>query len=472
MRKVTVAAAIITKTGVMLYTADGKEVPLASDGWRTQEILNLVTPVIARRKTIEIDLDSFSLEHEVERKTNGFVRFFRKVGASITSLFGTKDGQTELVTDTLTEATTVAVVNGKEIPGMENLENHMIHAVENDQTEGLKNFLDRLSRVIDERGHSVQELLNFMKKADLPIANDGSIIAYKTLNKSEDRFVDCHTGNVKQRVGSRVSMPIGLVDKNRRTLCSTGLHIARLRYLRGYNGNVLTLVKIAPEDVVSVPYSEPDKMRVAAYHIVKLLPDDAARAVFSGASIAGNKEAEKMLADVIAGKHIHVIEEVHIKGSYGTDIETTVLDDKYKPVESIADLSTKPVKVELVKEGGGGKPVDIEKIRETADKAIAEKASETEVKKPEVSNVVEFDAAKTVNSSKSKSKPKKKAAAAVKAEVAKARPSVPAAPDGMSERDFQVLALLDKGVSKSQIERDMKICHKTINKILKKHRAA
>ena len=70
---------------------------------------------------------------------------------------------------------------------------------------GVQAFLARCAQFIDNRQHSVDDLMRFLERGDLPLADDGSIIAYKMLrrkNGSEDIFVDCHSGNIPQRVGS------------------------------------------------------------------------------------------------------------------------------------------------------------------------------------------------------------------------------------------------------------------------------
>ena len=294
MNKVKIVSAITSDAGVTLYTSQGKEINLPATGWRTKSIMADITRPLAKHRSVEIDLDDYSIEKKVEVKTGGLIRFVKRklrdfVGHFNLGSYGAEPDDTTAEEDTAAyldkptgpavdpdKETTVAIVNGVEIPGMEKLEKQIEYAAFNN-AKGLQAFLDRVSKVIEKRGHSVQELLNFIQAADLPIADDGTIIGYKILcfsNDSKDVFVDPHTRKVHQRVGSRVSMDEKLVDPSRRTQCSTGLHVARRGYIGGFRYDLITLIKVAPEDVIAVPYKEPDKMRAAAYHIVARVPQE------------------------------------------------------------------------------------------------------------------------------------------------------------------------------------------------------
>lgn len=241
--------------------------------------------------------------------------------------------------------TMIAVVdtpNGPAIvPGVENLENHLRQAAKLGSTVGVQRFLERLGAVIGDRGHSVQELLNFMSKGDLPIADDGCIVGYKVLRSTRKEahyidpndpmpvptkgyYVDCHSGRVLQRVGSLVQQKT--VDPSRRTQCSTGLHIARRQYLRGFSGDIITLVKIAPEDVIAVPEGEPDKMRARAYHILGEIPKNEHDRLRNNQPIEG-MVAKQMLGMALRGEHIGIIEDVIIGGAMGKGIEVVLRQD-------------------------------------------------------------------------------------------------------------------------------------------------
>lgn len=365
--KVKVVATIVSKTGVTLYTDTGQIIELKSDDYRTHKLVELVTPINARHQVAEVDLEEFDVTKAVEQKSGGLIKFFRVAKNEVKGLFGASVGReigedhdggfiskevkpepslqtgVKPVTPKLMQAlesearvahgetTLVAVVNNIPIIGAEALESQIEAAAMTDKPIGFMRFMERLATVAAERKHTAQELLNFLKNADLPIADDGSIIGYKTLNRKKndpkmgDHFVDCHTNKVTQRVGSVVEMDVEKVDDNRRVLCSNGLHIARRKYLSGYSGSAYTLVKIAPEDVISVPMGEPDKMRVARYHIVAELPEAAHGFLRSNKPMTEHQETANILGNVIKGNHVGVTEIVKIGGPNGSNITITFI---------------------------------------------------------------------------------------------------------------------------------------------------
>lgn len=225
--------------------------------------------------------------------------------------------------------TIVAQVGDKILPGVEALKGQMAQAAKLGSTQGVQRLIERLTAVIDQRGHSVEDVLRFLELGDLRVSDDGDIIAYKILAKAPNKpgyFVDCHTRKVLQRVGSYVCVDEALVDRNRRNECSNGLHIARRAYLRSFAGDVCTLTKIAPEDVVTVPHNDPNKVRVCGYHIIFQLPEEAFSKLRANQPMTTIPLASQMLADAIAGKHIRKIEQVKIHAQQGGDVRVTAFD--------------------------------------------------------------------------------------------------------------------------------------------------
>ena len=113
-----------------------------------------------------------------------------------------------------------------------------------------------------------------MEHSDLPITAEGNILGYKYLNYFKDSkniFVDCHTEKIQQKVGSVVKMDIKAVDPNRAVDCSYGLHVASYDYLKDFGGDILALVLVRPEDIISVPESDTAKIRVCKYQILTVL---------------------------------------------------------------------------------------------------------------------------------------------------------------------------------------------------------
>jgi len=343
---------------------------------------------------------------DYEKKTGGLTKFFRVVKTKISHLFG--DGQVddtpvahvaptqlgELPTleldtpvpapetpkmdaaiadimahaepvssetfddnDTTENHTIVAVTdNGRgkavAVPGVEALKGHVAHAAKLGNTKGMEAFLKRLGAAISQRGHSVQDVLKFMERGDLPLTDDGCIIAYKVLRSTskvdnsplgQGIFVDCHTGKVEQRVGSFVTQSIDLIRQDK-AQCGTGLHIARRAYLRSFGGDIIVMVKIKPEDVIVVPNGEPDKMRVRGYHILAKIPKDEHIKLRSNQEMTGTN-ALKLLTMAIAGDHIDVIEIIEITSPSGGSFTRTPVETSKNYVPQVKKDTPKTVPV-------------------------------------------------------------------------------------------------------------------------------
>jgi hypothetical protein len=275
--------------------------------------------------------------------------------------------------------TIIAVVDGKVIPGMEKIKTQFTRAAKLGSTLGVENFLRRLAAVIEKRSHSIEDLLKFMERGDLPIADDGSILIYKVLSrkgsKTDGKFVDCHTRNVEQWTGAYVCMDESLVDHNRSTECSNGLHVARRGYIRGFSGDVCVLAKLAPEDVIAVPAYDANKMRVCGYHILMELSDVQFKLLKNNNPITDDAEGKTLLANALAGRHIHKTHEVRITGQRGTGVTVKKLtaDVFTKSKKDTPEIKfDEPAKVEAEAIGNPDKeqtdtPVDVLDVVKTVN---------------------------------------------------------------------------------------------------------
>lgn len=204
---------------------------------------------------------------------------------------------------------------------------------------GFTNFVERLSAIIDQRGHSVEDLMKFIEHGDLPIADDGCIIIYKRLNRQgKGLFTDVHSGKIKQKVGSYVFMKPGLVDPSRRQDCSNGLHVASLSYLRQFSGDATVVAKVRPEDVFAVPQYNTNKMRVCGYHILAELDNEERNIVNNGGSLSSTDKGKKLLNDIIAGRHMPITQLVEVGGHNGSNVTYTDVkpEDQVQPEVSAA----------------------------------------------------------------------------------------------------------------------------------------
>lgn len=204
---------------------------------------------------------------------------------------------------------------------------------------GFTNFVERLSAIIDQRGHSVEDLMKFIEHGDLPIADDGCIIIYKRLTRQgKGLFTDVHSGKIKQQVGSYVFMKPGLVDPSRRQDCSNGLHVASLSYLRQFSGDATVVAKVRPEDVFAVPQYNTNKMRVCGYHILAELDNEERNIVNGGGSLSSTDKGKKLLNDIIAGRHVPITQLVEVGGHNGSNVTYTNVkpEDQVQPEVSAA----------------------------------------------------------------------------------------------------------------------------------------
>jgi hypothetical protein len=234
--------------------------------------------------------------------------------------------------------TMVAVLPDNSIvPDVEKIQDHLTHSVKIGSSIGVEKMLARLAAVIHDRKHSVEDVMRFMQKNDLPVADDGSLIVYKVLKKRNGTYFDCHTGSVPQRIGSFVNVKVDLIDLNRRNECSAGLHVARRGYIAGFGGDVCTIVKVAPEDVFVVPHGDPNKVRVRGYHILMELDQDSWNKLKNNVPMTDNPKAAKMLARAVSGDHVGIIEDVLITESMGGGVKVTPVGEKKEVAKQVGE---------------------------------------------------------------------------------------------------------------------------------------
>ena len=250
-------------------------------------------------------------------------------------------------------------------------------------------LLKRLAEMPTSRSHSVEDLLKFLERGDLPITDDGRIVFYKILLKKPGKFgyVDCHSGNVQQGANVEVRMAESLVDPNRRNECSNGLHVARRQYLGSFRGDVCFLGSLAPEDVVAVPDYDANKMRVCAYQLHFLLSDQDCQHVKANKPFTADMEIAKKLAIILAGNQPPVTHMVTIGSGHGGNLNITQIGDleaapvevDLSKVEAVASIEEKPNLQPRVEKPKVQVRLDAEKVDPTAiakaekTKALADK---------------------------------------------------------------------------------------------------
>lgn len=407
MQKVIVIiAAVVDTAQLTLYREDGSSIIIKQGDVRIRPLVEKVVPLLENNERCELTEEDLIIESyykAAEESMHGFVRFFRAAKTTIDDILKKFEAQEKPVAplaigdlpiseiavqkatateeqqsqapltksqaavaeimqnasptsspefhagnDEDTDSTVVAVLEDNTIiPGIEKISVQLqAIAAKLGSSVGVINFFKRVSSA--KRAHSVQDLLTFMQKGELPIADDGSVLVYKRLQSTSEKgvYVDCHSKKVKQRVGSHVFMDESLVDPNRSRDCSNGLHVARRDYLSCFSGDVVVLAKLAPEDVIAVPHSDARKLRAKGYHIIFELSAEDASNVCSNRPM---KDAV-MLGNAASGNHVGVLETVQITQSYGGGLictpvenakEAAPVEDSGRRVESLDTLPGK-----------------------------------------------------------------------------------------------------------------------------------
>lgn len=224
------------------------------------------------------------------------------------------------ISDALDSLVSIHTPDGRVIPNAEKLVPYVSRALETKNPKGFIRLVERLSSV--EREHSVQDTLSFLEEADLPLTDDGGILAYKAVNYNGDKshYVDIHSGRVKQAVGTMVMVDPSLIDLNRDSSCAAGLHIAARSYLKNFKGHTCVLVHVNPEDIYVVPHDHPEKVRVSQYYIVGEFSVEDYFALWTEAPVL-SAEGTKLIAYGMGLKNVVGASTALIKGHRGTDVD-------------------------------------------------------------------------------------------------------------------------------------------------------
>lgn len=136
-------------------------------------------------------------------------------------------------------------------------------------------FMRRLERNPSQASRS--QLFGWLKAGGFTLTTDGYIVGYKSVRGDgrsahqgrepvtvihQDGSIETVTGHVPYPVGATVSMDRDLVDDDRDSACSVGLHVGTFGYAETFSEEML-VVLVDPADVVSVPTdARSQKMRV------------------------------------------------------------------------------------------------------------------------------------------------------------------------------------------------------------------
>jgi hypothetical protein len=153
---------------------------------------------------------------------------------------------------------------------------------EGEDFEYMLNFLKNLNKNTSARAKG--EAYDFIANKNIPITQDGCILAYKSLNSDYYskyagtlKLVQGTTredGRIYNGIGETIECDRSKVDDDRERECSFGLHAGGFSYAGPggwYNSSSdkIVIVKVNPADIVAVPKDcNATKMRICKYTIV------------------------------------------------------------------------------------------------------------------------------------------------------------------------------------------------------------
>jgi hypothetical protein len=294
----SVVSMLASKDKVTLFTETGELITITDDDtYDMGKLVEYLTPKLTGLAAVEICLDDYATVKtglaSMDLEAEGIVVTQLINGREVQGIFYPKKG-----------GVTVAVGETKvEIPDVENLKGHIKRAAE-DGSPSVINFFKRIAPVIASRRHSGEDLMKFIKHSEMPLTNDGRIIAYKRVKKgaTEGTYLDCHSGTIPQRVGSRVSMAVDLVNPDRHQSCSVGLHVANLGYMKSFAGDLTLIVLVNPEDFIAVPHNEYTKARVCSYDIIGVMSGSSHKIINSGAYVRDDLSFEQLIKAAVDGE--------------------------------------------------------------------------------------------------------------------------------------------------------------------------
>lgn len=401
MATVRIVSAILDTQGLHMYTVNMEKIRIAQGDPCLKDIVHTVFTQLQKQDFADVDIVTEEPEspYALLEKAGSAFKFFRVARDALASLLETFDryssehAQTEQNIETLLnvikatgvptsspafsqeasllaqrpvavdghtsrhradvhEATDTIVAvsdDGAVVPNVELLASHIKHASTTGRQAAMDALLYRMAESPTAYTHTVQDLIQFLERSDLPICDDGCILAFKGLLTcstptnplQQPAFVDYHTQRVEQWVGARVEVPDCLIDMSRSHECSNGLHIARRGYLQTFvsRNAPIFLVKVAPEDVLVVPHGDANKVRVRAYHLVAQLSDEQRDNVLENRPWAQTEEDQKFLTYALSTSfgvtHVIQITEQNGRGLVYADT-IPALHAISEPVESTA----------------------------------------------------------------------------------------------------------------------------------------
>lgn len=150
------------------------------------------------------------------------------------------------------------------------LASYILHFMEKNDPALVKPLVAFLDNVMENPSYrAVQGLFEWVQKSNLPLTNDGHLLAWKIVGPD---YRDIHSRRYDNSVGQIVEQDRNLCDEDPDRTCSSGLHFCSYEYIPHYGtaeGNRIMVVKINPRDVVAFPRDyNTSKGRCCRYEVV------------------------------------------------------------------------------------------------------------------------------------------------------------------------------------------------------------
>lgn len=229
-------------------------------------------------------------------------------------------------------------------------------------TKAYELFLENLAR--NPSATSIKELVDFLSHGGFPITDDGCFLAYKgvqtngwSVKGNNDTVVlegeTNSKGQINNVLGDTIRIKRASCDDDRKKTCSFGVHVGTFRYASNW-GDRLVLVKVNPEDVVSVPVDGYEKLRCCAYTVERLygkaegeLPQTTANIV-EGEIITADKlvTVADMVKQAIYDYNCLKVCDVErcVRGEYGVSLNEVQI------VNAVKELGMRVVGVDAIRQ--------------------------------------------------------------------------------------------------------------------------
>ena len=238
--------------------------------------------------------------------------------AIIPALLDVQESVKILTLNNITYDGKVAYFGGKPLNGVvsQKLLSMLAQGVESGSP--LLAFLDNM--VLNPSAESANQLFDFMSYKELPLTQDGLVLAYKGV---QDSYYSVHGntktivlkgkvdagGHILNEVGAEIEVARLSVDSDRYNHCSHGLHCGSFDYANSWGARTL-VVRVNPRDAVAVPTDcSYQKMRVSAYTVLSEIPRQSAAPIDKAVVAVGTfGEGKKLSKDELRAEMDVVIQ--------------------------------------------------------------------------------------------------------------------------------------------------------------------